>query len=100
MGERTTLRHCLETLCGTHAGKGFMLESFSQDDPSRLARSWFAWANAMFGELVLKVYARRPQLLSQTVSSFFPRFMRILSHTINRVGIVVSFGCKLPEGPV
>lgn len=46
-----------------HAGTGFMHESFGQDDPGRFTRSWFAWANTMFGELILKVYAQRPQLL-------------------------------------
>jgi meiotically up-regulated gene 157 (Mug157) protein len=58
------IRHCLDTLQRTHAGTGFMHESFDKDDPSRFTRPWFAWANTMFGEFVLKVYAERPRLLS------------------------------------
>jgi meiotically up-regulated gene 157 (Mug157) protein len=58
------IRQCLDTLRQTHAGTGFMHESFYKDDPKRFTRSWFAWANTMFGELILKVYAERPQLLS------------------------------------
>jgi uncharacterized protein len=54
---------CLRALRGTHAGTGFMHESFHQDDPARFTRKWFAWANALFGELVLKVRAERPHLL-------------------------------------
>jgi hypothetical protein len=54
---------CLETLRRTHAGTGFMHESFHKDDPNKFTRSWFAWANTMFGELILKVYAERRQLL-------------------------------------
>lgn len=54
---------CFKMLKTTHAGTGFMHESFESDDPKKFTRSWFAWANTLFGELVLKVYAERPQLL-------------------------------------
>ncbi len=54
---------CLAALKTTHAGTGFMHESFDKDDPSKFTRKWFAWANTMFGELVLKVHAARPALL-------------------------------------
>ena len=54
---------CLRLLKTTHAGTGFMHESFFKDDPKRFTRSWFAWANTLFGELVLQVYAARPHLL-------------------------------------
>ena len=33
-----------------------MHESFDKDDPSAFTRSWFAWANSMFGELVMQMY--------------------------------------------
>ena len=58
------IRHCLDTLRRTHAGTGFMHEAFHKDDPKRFTRSWFAWANTMFGEFILKVYAERRQLLT------------------------------------
>ena len=54
---------CLATLKATHAGTGFMHESFDKDDAARFTRKWFAWANTMFGELILKVSASRPGLL-------------------------------------
>jgi meiotically up-regulated gene 157 (Mug157) protein len=57
------IRDCLATLKATHAGTGFMHESFHKDDPSRFTRKWFAWANTMFGELILKLHAHRPDLL-------------------------------------
>ncbi|HOI49663.1 MAG TPA: glycoside hydrolase family 125 protein [Prolixibacteraceae bacterium] len=37
------------------AGTGFMHESFHKDDPKNFTRHWFAWANTLFGELVLKL---------------------------------------------
>jgi len=55
--------NCLAILKATHAGTGFMHESFHKDDPNRFTRKWFAWANTMFGELLLKVRAERPGLL-------------------------------------
>jgi meiotically up-regulated gene 157 (Mug157) protein len=60
----TEISQCLDTLRRTHAGTGFMHESFSEDDPAKFTRSWFAWANTIFGELILKVHAERPHLLS------------------------------------
>lgn len=45
---------CLQTLTRAHAGTGFMHESFDKDDPAKFTRAWFAWANTLFGELVLK----------------------------------------------
>lgn len=57
------IRLCLDTLRRTHAGTGFMHEAFHKDDPRRFTRSWFAWANTAFGELILKLFQERPKLL-------------------------------------
>lgn len=54
---------CLATLKSTHAGTGLMHESFHKDDPAKFTRKWFAWANTMFGELILKVHQTHPGLL-------------------------------------
>lgn len=55
--------NCLRMLKNTHAGTGFMHEAFNKDDPNKFTRSWFAWANTMFGELIVKLYEQRPRLL-------------------------------------
>ena len=46
---------CIKTLRNTDGETGFMHESFHKDDPSKFTRKWFAWANTLFGELVLKL---------------------------------------------
>jgi len=46
---------CVKTLRDTDAGTGFMHETFHKDDPTKFTRSWFAWANTLFGELILKL---------------------------------------------
>ena len=43
---------CLKMLSETHAGKNFMHESFDKDDPADFTRSWFAWANALFAQML------------------------------------------------
>ena len=53
----------LDTLKATDAGTGFMHEAFDKDDATDFTRGWFAWANTLFGELVLKVLDERPELL-------------------------------------
>ncbi len=58
------IRGVLTTLQKTHAGTGFMHEAFNKDDPKKFTRSWFAWANTIFGELVLKTFHERPKVLS------------------------------------
>ncbi len=55
---------CIETLRKTHGDTGFMHESFHKDDPKNFTRSWFAWANTLFGELLWKTYRERKHLLA------------------------------------
>lgn len=57
------IKHCIDMLQATHAGTGFMHESFHKDDPAKFTRKWFAWANTLFGEFIWKVYRERPHLL-------------------------------------
>ena len=53
-------------LKATHAGTGFMHESFNKDNPADFSRSWFAWANTLFGELIVNVRRDYPALLKES----------------------------------
>ena len=57
------IKICLDMLQRTHAGTGFMHESFHKDDAGKFTRKWFAWANTIYGELIWKVYKERRHLL-------------------------------------
>ena len=46
---------CLQMLVDTDNGTGFIHESFNKDDAFNYTRSWFAWQNSLFGELILKL---------------------------------------------
>ncbi|HVM88511.1 MAG TPA: glycoside hydrolase family 125 protein [Puia sp.] len=58
------IKSCLDMLQKSHAGNGFMHESFHKDDVSKFTRKWFAWANTLFGEFVWKIYKERKGLLN------------------------------------
>jgi meiotically up-regulated gene 157 (Mug157) protein len=60
-----TIAQCLRWLKNTHANTGFMHESFNKDDPATFTRTWFAWTNGMFGELIIDLAKRKPALLAQ-----------------------------------
>jgi meiotically up-regulated gene 157 (Mug157) protein len=48
-------------------GTGFMHESFHQNDASQFTRKWFAWANTLFGEFIVKIADEKPHLLTKPV---------------------------------
>lgn len=60
------IRYCLHMLKNTHAGTGFMHESFHKDNPEIFTREWFAWVNTLFGELILDVYQEHPEILKDS----------------------------------
>ena len=57
--------YCLKTLKNTHSGTGFIHESFDVNNPKDFSRSWFAWANTLFGELILHLYEKKPEILNR-----------------------------------
>ncbi len=56
-------------LANADGGTGLMHESVDVDDPARYTRPWFAWANSMFAELILRALGfdpiTRPPLVSR-----------------------------------
>ena len=61
--DETEITACIRTLVRTHAGTGFMHESFDPNNPSIFTRPWFAWCNSLFGELIVTLSDQRPSLL-------------------------------------
>lgn len=57
------IRQCLKMLQSTHGDTGFMHEAFHKDDDKKFTRKWFAWANTIFGEFVLKTFREKKHLL-------------------------------------
>ena len=59
------IRSCLRTLKNTHADTYFIHESVHIDNPKSYTRPWFAWANSLFGELILEIESKYPKLLER-----------------------------------
>jgi meiotically up-regulated gene 157 (Mug157) protein len=57
------IKTCIAMLRKTHAGTGFMHESFHKEDATKFTRKWFAWSNTIFGELLWEVFKTKPHLL-------------------------------------
>ncbi len=57
------IKNCISNLQKSHAGTGFMHETFHKDDVTVYTRKWFAWANTIFGELLHKTFIEKPNLL-------------------------------------
>lgn len=47
----------LDALESTDAGTGLMHEGFDADDPQTFTRPWFAWANSLYAELLIRYAA-------------------------------------------
>jgi meiotically up-regulated gene 157 (Mug157) protein len=47
------IKYCVRTIRDTDNGTGFIHESFNKDNPGKFTRNWFAWANTLFGEMIL-----------------------------------------------
>jgi len=60
---RRSLRMLRDTTAGTH----FMHEAFQKDNPNDFTRPWFAWANTLFGELIVSLSKSRPAILRETL---------------------------------
>ena len=49
------IKECIKLLRNTDANTGFMHESFQVNNSNKYTRPWFAWANTLFGELLIKI---------------------------------------------
>lgn len=55
----------LRQLRDSDAGTGFIHEAVDCNNPATFTRSWFAWANGLFGELIVGLADRLPSVLAE-----------------------------------
>ncbi|KAH8724433.1 hypothetical protein GQ44DRAFT_727788 [Phaeosphaeriaceae sp. PMI808] len=61
------IREGLDMVVGSTEGLGLVHESVETRAGGGFSRSWFAWANGLFGQLVLKLERERPWVLQKRV---------------------------------
>jgi meiotically up-regulated gene 157 (Mug157) protein len=59
------IKRMLSMLVTGSNGSGFIHESYNRNNAADFTRSWFAWANTIFGELIANLAASKPGLLSK-----------------------------------
>lgn len=62
--DKNEIKHCLKMLKASHADTGYMHETFHKDNPANFTRSWFAWANTIYGEFLWKTFKENPALFN------------------------------------
>jgi uncharacterized protein len=67
--DKVEIQEALDLLLSTTAGTGLMHESFNVNNANDYTRSWFAWANGVFGELVLQTLHTAPELVIDVSNS-------------------------------
>ncbi|PPQ84639.1 hypothetical protein CVT26_003930, partial [Gymnopilus dilepis] len=66
------IQESLNLLLNNTSGLGLMHESLSIYNSSSYTRSWFAWANSYFAEMVLDLADRKPGLIFKENKSYHP----------------------------
>ena len=61
--DNSEVHELVKMIVSTDADTGFMHEGFNVDNPREFTRSWFAWANSLFAELVYKLIEGNKQHL-------------------------------------
>lgn len=59
----TEISHCLDMLIASSDCTGVMHESVDENDAGSFTRPWFAWANEIFAQLIVKIAAEHPSLI-------------------------------------
>ncbi len=57
------IQFCLNQLVKNHSHSGLIHETYSKDDSTDITREWFSWVNSYFGELIVYLYKKYPELL-------------------------------------
>jgi meiotically up-regulated gene 157 (Mug157) protein len=77
------IRNCLDMLLKNTAGTGLMHESFNVNNGNDYTRSWFAWANGLFGELILQLIQTHPTLVLQSDPAVVSKAQSLVKPTVS-----------------
>ncbi|KAK3701776.1 hypothetical protein LTR37_015296 [Vermiconidia calcicola] len=60
----------IKEVLGSTNGLGLIHESVDANDESNWSRQWFTWANGLFGQLIMELWERNPDILRERFQPF------------------------------
>jgi uncharacterized protein len=82
------IRECLNQLVGVSATTGLMHESFNVHNSSDFTRPWFAWANGLFGEMMLQLVSTKPHLVLKNDLDIIKKAQALVSPTVSLMALL------------
>ncbi|KAI1498033.1 hypothetical protein F5X99DRAFT_394921 [Biscogniauxia marginata] len=61
----------IKEVLGSTDRYGLIHESVNSFDATQWTRSWFGWGNAVFGQMMMELSARKPHILKESFQPFF-----------------------------
>jgi meiotically up-regulated gene 157 (Mug157) protein len=62
----TEITTALKEIVSSTDGLGLIHESINTFDQTIWTRQWFSWANGLFGQMVLDLKSRKPEILEES----------------------------------
>ncbi|KAI1045414.1 hypothetical protein LB505_006315 [Fusarium chuoi] len=56
----------IRQLMNSTSGLGLIHETVNSHNEKHWTRSWFSWANGLFGQMIMDLYKRKPTLIARS----------------------------------